>query len=190
MDSSKLLILGGVALGGFLLYNKSKKDRENSQVFVLQNSQTQPRMLSQLDSEIKPNDKELLTPKEATVYATKTIADVNSLIVKYPPLTMNQFIDNYNKVYNTNLTVGGDATLGFKFYAPKSATNTIQNTGKGLVSAIKDSIYQITEIRESEIKVQNADKVFNDMQRGYSRWKSEFATVYSDLKNYFSKVLI
>ena len=186
MDSSKLLILGGVALGGFLLYNKSKKDRENSQVFVLQNSQTQPRMLSQLDSEIKPNDKELLTPKEATVYATKTIADVNSLIVKYPPLTMNQFIDNYNKVYNTNLTVGGDATLGFKFYAPKSATNTIQNTGKGLVSAIKDSIYQITEIRESEIKVQNADKVFNDMQRGYSRWKSEFATVYSDLKNYFS----
>jgi hypothetical protein len=104
MDSSKLLIVGGVVLGGFYLLNKNKKDKENAQILVLQNTQPQSAILSQLEVESKPNGKAIVTSKEATVYATKTIAEVNSLMVKYPPLTMNQFIDNYNKVYNTNLT--------------------------------------------------------------------------------------
>jgi len=185
MDSAKLLIIGGVALGGFYLLNKNKKDKENAQILVLQNTQPQSAIVSQLEEESKPNGKAIVTPKEATVYATKTIAEVNSLMVKYPPLTMNQFIENYNKVYNTNLTVGGDAILGFKFYAPKSATNTIQNAGGGIMSAIKNSIYEITEIQQSEIRVSDANRQFEGTKMAYTRWKSDFATVYSDLKNYF-----
>jgi hypothetical protein len=203
MDSSKLLIVGGVVLGGFYLLNKNKKDKENAQILVLQNTQPQSAILSQLEVESKPNGKAIVTSKEATVYATKTIAEVNSLMVKYPPLTMNQFIDNYNKVYNTNLTVGGDAILGFKFYAPKTEMNSVvqnANASSGarfnwgaLVSAIQpnqpiqtNNPYGIVEIQQSEIRVSDANRQFEATKMAYTRWKSDFATVYSDLKNYFS----
>lgn len=39
MDSAKLLIIGGVALGGFYLLNKSKKDKEYAQALALANAQ-------------------------------------------------------------------------------------------------------------------------------------------------------
>ena len=197
MDSSRLLIVGGVVLGGFYLLNKNKKDKENAQILVLQNTEPQTPPAQNVNSQA------ILTPKEATVYATKTIAEVNSLMVKYPPLTMNQFIDNYNKVYNTNLTVGGDAILGFKFYAPKTEMNSVvqnANASSGarfnwgaLVSAIQpnqpiqtNNPYGIVEIQKSEFMASDAQRQFDATKKAYALWKSDFATVYSDLKNYFS----
>lgn len=191
MDSSKLLIVGGVVLGGFYLLNKNKKDKENAQILVLQNAQPQSAILSQLEVESKPNGKEIVTSKEATVYATKTIAEVNSLMVKYPPLTMNQFIDNYNNVYNTNLTVGGDAILGFKFYTQKqpqavSAPNSIPSKWGGIISNLQDVRALEIEKTNLEFRASDAQRQFDATKKAYALWKSDFPIVYSDLKNYFS----
>ena len=41
---------------------------------------------------------------------------------------------------------------------------------------MKDDVYLVSD----------ANRVFNAMQMGYTQWKSNFATLYSDLKDYFS----
>ena len=35
-------------------------------------------------------------------------------------------------------------------------------------------------------RVSDANRVFNAMQMGYTHWKSDFSTVYSNLKDYFT----
>jgi hypothetical protein len=192
MDSAKLLIIGGVALGGFYLLNKNKKDKEKAQILVLQNNQPQTATLSQLEVESKPNKQAIITPQEATAFATKTIAEVNSLMVKYPPLTSQQFLENYNKTYGTNLTMSGDAIIGFSFVAPNQPqvpSAPISTTSKwgGLINSVLVlNNNQATAILESDAMASNANSQFKGQQMIYTRWKSDFATVYSDLKNYYS----
>lgn len=200
MDSAKLLIIGGVVLGGIYLLDKNKKDKENAQALALANSQAQPQL--QLEVETKPtiptvNSKALLTPKEATVYATRTIADVNALIVKYPALKKDEFLKNYNSVYKTNLFLENngnitapkisqeeiDAQLMSNIQQTDSATYSGGSKWGGLVSQARALELAVTN---SEFRVSDANRVFNDTQMGYTRWKSDFSTVYSDLKNYFS----
>jgi hypothetical protein len=178
MDSAKLLIIGGVALGGFYLFNKSKKDRENAQILVLQNSQSQPQMLSQLEVESKPNGKEIVTSKEATVYATKTIAEVNSLMVKYPLFTKQQFVDNYNSSYKTDLIIDTDGNI----VAKKSTVTPPIIQGNGLQGLVN----QLVITRTLDGTASNVNNAFKGQQMIYARWKSDFSTVYSDLKNYYS----
>jgi hypothetical protein len=178
MDSAKLLIIGGVALGGFYLFNKSKKDRENSQILVLQNTQPQTATLSQLELESKPNGKEIVTPKEATVYATKTIAEVNSLMVKYPLLTKQEFVDNYNSSYKTDLIIDTDGNI----VAKKSTVTPPIIQGNGLQGLVN----QLVIIRTLDGTASNVNNTFKSQQMIYARWKSDFSTVYSDLKNYYS----
>jgi hypothetical protein len=178
MDSAKLLIIGGVALGGFYLLNKNKKDKENAQILVLQNTQPQTATLSQLELESKPNGKEIVTPQEATVYATKTIAEVNSLMVKYPPLTKQQFVDNYNSTFKTDLIIDTDGNI----VAPTSANPTPSIQGNGLQGLLN----QLEIIKTSDGTASNVNNAFKGQQMIYTRFKTDFATVYSDLKNYYS----
>jgi hypothetical protein len=198
MDSAKLLIIGGVVLGGIYLLDKNKKDKENAQALALANAQTQP----QLEADTKPtnsniNSKALLTPKEATVYATRTIADVNALIVKYPALKKDEFLKNYNSVYKTNLFLENNGNIT----APKISQEEIDAQLKSNIQQTDSATYsggikwggllsqaRVLElaVSNSEFRVSDANRVFNDTQMGYTRWKSDFPTVYSDLKNYFS----
>ena len=201
MKPTNLLIIGGaVVLGGLYLSNKSKKAKEDA--LALSNAQTQ----TNTPATQSVSTQELLTAQEATVYATKTIADVNSLLVKYPQLTMNQFIDNYNSVHKTNLAIGGDAILGFKFYAPaltlkdvasQSNSPIVQDTTSGqgwnfgaIVSNIGASLNQSRSLElsntENQFMASNANKVFNAIKITYNHWKSDFSTVYSNLKDYFT----
>jgi hypothetical protein len=186
MDSAKLLIIGGVALGGFYLLNKNKKDKENAQILVLQNNQPQTATLSQLEVESKPNKQAIITPQEATVYATKTIAEVNSLMVKYPPLTKQQFVDNYNSAFKSDLIIDTDG----KIVAPTSVNPPPPNQGNGLASIagnlVRNLEYQAYLIKEIDGRASNVNNAFKGQQMIYTRWKSDFATVYSDLKNYYS----
>jgi len=191
MDSAKLLIIGGVALGGFYLLNKNKKDKENAQILVLQNNQPQTATLSQLEIESKPNKQAIITPQQATVYATKTIAEVNSLMVKYPLLTSQQFLDNYNKTYGTNLIMSGDAIVGFAFVAPNqpqvpSAQISTPSRWGGLIKSVLALENQATVLKESDYRASDANRQFKGQQMIYTRFKSDFSTVYSDLKNYYS----
>jgi hypothetical protein len=191
MDSAKLLIIGGVALGGFYLLNKNKKDKENAQILVLQNTQPQSATLSQLELESKPDKQAIITPQEATVFATKTIAEVNSLMVKYPPLTMQQFVDNYNSIYKTNLYIdpatssilSPNAELG-KLSDAQIVANMITNNKYGGLGSLLEGNLEV--IKESNYMASMANSRFKGQQMTYTRWKSDFATVYSDLKNYYS----
>jgi hypothetical protein len=191
MKTSNLLIVSGLALVGGYFFFRKKKDKTDTQLLVLQNTQPQTATLSQLEVESKPNKQAIITPQEATVYATKTIADVNSLMVKYPPLTSQQFLDNYNKTYGTNLIMSGDAIVGFSFVSPNQPqipSAPVSTTSKwgGLINSVLVLNNQATAKLESDAMASNANSQFKGQQMAYTRWKSDFATVYSDLKNYFS----
>jgi hypothetical protein len=200
MDSAKLLIIGGVVLGGIYLLDKNKKDKENAQALALANSQAQPQLQAEFEVETKPtiqtvDSQAKLTPKEATVYATRTIADVNSLLVKYPAIKKDEFLKNYNSAYKTNLFLENNGNIT----APKvsqeeidaqNKNNVQQSTNNsggfnwgGLVSQARALELAVTN---SEFRVSDANRVFNDTQMGYTQWKSDFSTVYSNLKDYFS----
>jgi len=184
MKTSNLLIVSGLALVGGYFFFKKKKDKKNTQVLALQNTQPQTATLSQFEVESKPNKQAIITPQEATVYATKTIAEVNSLMVKYPPLTMQQVVDNYNSIYKTNLYIDPATS---SILSPKVelsdaqiVANSITNNKYGGLGSLLEG--NLEAIKKSE----NANSQFKGQQMIYARFKSDFSTVYSDLKNYYS----
>jgi hypothetical protein len=164
MKTTNLIIIGGaVVLGGLYLYNKNKKDKAESGVMDFGNGQLETFPAQTVNSQKLP-------AKEATVYALKTIADVNSLLIQFPPLKKDEFLRNYNKRYKTGLFLDNSGNIT----APKTGI-TVNDT-------------RATEIAElnSEFRVSDANRVFNSMQMGYTHWKSDFGSVYSNLKDYFS----
>jgi hypothetical protein len=187
MKTSNLLIVSGLALVGGYFFFRKKKDKTDTQLLVLQNTQPQTATLSQLEVESKPNKQAIITPQEATVYATKTIAEVNSLMVKYPPLTMQQVVDNYNSIYKTDLIIDTEG----KIVSPKNnnQTTAVSGIGGGLTSSVSgfgSILAQISMIKESDYRASDANRQFKGQQMIYTRFKSDFSTVYSDLKNYYS----
>lgn len=88
MDSAKLLIIGGVALGGFYLLNKSKKDRENTQ--SLTNAQglilANPQLQTPIVSTVLPNDNlaGFYTPAEANKKALEVVTKWVSMLDAIP----------------------------------------------------------------------------------------------------------
>ena len=187
MKTSNLLIVGGVVLVGGYLFFKKKKPKTDTQESAIAYSQALPNATLEDSSVIKTIDKQaLLTSQEATVFATKTIAEVNSLMVKYPPLTMQQFVDNYNSSYKTDLIIDTEG----KIVSPTSANTSPLIQGSGLTSIAGDLIRNLENqaygIKIDAQSASNANSQFKGQQMIYTRWKSDFATVYSDLKNYYS----
>ena len=165
MKTTNLLLIGGaVVLGGLYLYNKSKKDNAEGDVIDFGNGQLEDFPAQNLNLQKLP-------AKEATVYALKTIADVNSLLVQFPPLKKDEFLKNYNNSYRTKLFLDNSGNIT----APKTTTAILVNETRD-IEILKDDVYLVSD----------ANRVFNGMQMGYTRWKSDFGTVYSDLKDYFS----
>jgi hypothetical protein len=88
MDSSKLLIVGGVVLGGFYLLNKNKKDKENAQILVLQNTQPQtPPVQTTAPAEDLTG---FYTPAEATKKALEVVTKWISLLDAIPKEALTQ----------------------------------------------------------------------------------------------------
>jgi len=191
MKTSNLLIVGGLVLaGGFLFLRKKKPKTDTQELFkdnLIPNEPVEDISVNKISEK-----QALITPKEATVYATKTIAEVNSLMVKYPPLTAQQFLDNYNQTYGTNLIMSGDAIVGFSFVAPNqpqvpsTSISTSSRFGNVLNQVIALQNQGIRTINEEVYMASMANSRFKGQQMTYTRWKSDFATVYSDLKNYYS----
>lgn len=187
MKTSNLLIVGGVVLVGGYLFLKKKKPKKDTQESAIAYSQAVLNAPVEDSSVIKTIDKQaLLTSQEATVFATKTIAEVNSLMVKYPPLTMQQFVDNYNSSYKTDLIIDAEG----KIVSPTSANTSPPIQGSGLTSIAGDLIRNLENqaymIKEINGRASDANRQFKGQQMIYTRWKSDFATVYGDLKNYYS----
>jgi hypothetical protein len=160
MKTTNLLIIGGsVVLVGLYLSNKNKKTKAGVGVQALKDAQSQTPAL---------NTNQLLSSKEATVYATKTIADVNTLLVKYPALKKDEFIKQYNNSHGTNL-----------FLVNSGNINEPKPTSTGITSRIE-------ALLQAGSRVYDADRLFKVNQRSYTQWKSDFGTVYSNLKDYFS----
>ena len=85
MKPTNLLIIGGaVVLGGLYLSNKGKKAKEDANLQALTDAQALALANAQTQITTPESTQGLLTSKEATIYATKTIGQVNSLLVKYP----------------------------------------------------------------------------------------------------------
>lgn len=165
MEGKNLLIIGGVvALGGYYLVNKNKKEKEKAdKLEMLLASQTQANTVAPTPL-VTSN---LLSDAEAKVYATRTIAQVNSLMAKYPALTKEQFLQEYNASRRTNLILNEKGE--FAFPDPLKTLDTISATRR--VSYLLD-----------------ANSRFKDSQVTFSRWKADFATVYKDLKNYYANL--
>jgi hypothetical protein len=88
MDSSKLLIVGGVLLGGFYLLNKNKKDKENAQILVLQNTEPQtPPVQTTAPAEDLTG---FYTPAEATKKALEVVTKWISLLDAIPKEALTQ----------------------------------------------------------------------------------------------------
>lgn len=171
MEAKNLLIIGGVvALGGFYLIDKNKKAKEKEKADELA-------ML--LASQSKANKatstplvtSNLLTDAEAKVYATRTIAQVNSLIAKYPALTKQEFLVGYNAIYKTDLFVDGNGEIAF----PK-IPNTVNSNPREITL-----LYTMAGYRADDAKRQ-----FDGQQIIFSRWKTDFGTVYKNLKDYYA----
>jgi len=208
MKSTNLLIIGGaVVLGGLYLSNKSKKDKANAQALI--DSQNQALASSNAQSQTNTtatqsvNTEPLLTAQEATVYATKTIAEVNSLLVKFPAVKKDEFIKNYNSAYGTNLFIENNGSINSP--EPEQAELDSQTTtpivkdmpsggGMNWSAIVSNLAPSLTEkARNLELvkamvanRVSDANTVFNAMQMGYTHWKSDFSIVYSNLKDYFT----
>jgi hypothetical protein len=169
MEAKNILIIGGVvALGGFYLMDKNKKAKAKAdELEMLLASQAQANTATSTPL-VNSN---LLTDAEAKVYATRTIAEVNSLLTKYPALTKQEFLAQYNAVNKTNLFVDGNGEIAF----PK-----IPNTENSNPREIT-LLYAMAQFRASDAKRQ-----FDGQQITRNLWKTSFATVYKDLKDYYA----
>ena len=171
MKSTNLLIIGGaVVLGGLYLTNKNKKSKADTQALIdaqaeaLANSQLQSKPDSVVSS---VNNQSLLTPKEATIYATNTIASVNSLIEKYPIISKAEFLSQYNKRHKSNLIIDKDG-------------NIIENPSN---PNTQSAVVGMFLFKNNEI---DANKEYKYLELIYNHWKLDFSTIYSNLKDYFS----
>ena len=116
MDSSKLLIVGGVVLGGFYLYNKNKKDAENAK--ILANAQSLA--LANAQSQTPPTQTTapaedltgFYTPAEATKKALEVVTKWISLLDSIPKEALTQ--ENKN-VINRRIWAENDkqAKIGY-----------------------------------------------------------------------------
>jgi hypothetical protein len=136
MDSSKLLIVGGVVLGGFYLYNKNKKDAENAKAL----SDAQALALANAQSQTPPTQTTVpvddltgfYTPAEATKKALEVVTKWISLLDAIPKEALTQ--ENKN-VINQRIWAENDkqAKIGYdKALADAKAKNlpkfTFQDT--------------------------------------------------------------
>jgi hypothetical protein len=105
MDSSKLLIVGGVVLGGFYLFNKNKKDTENAkalldaQALALANAQSQTPPVQNLPAQTAVPVEDLTgfyTPAEATKKALEVVTKWVSLLDAIPKEVLTQ--ENKNTI--------------------------------------------------------------------------------------------
>ena len=105
MDSSKLLIVGGVVLGGFYLFNKNKKDTENAkalldaQALALANAQSQTPPVQTLPAQTAVPVEDLTgfyTPAEATKKALEVVTKWVSLLDAIPKEVLTQ--ENKNTI--------------------------------------------------------------------------------------------
>jgi outer membrane murein-binding lipoprotein Lpp len=186
MKPTNLLIIGGaVVLGGLYLSNKSKKDKANAQALIDSQNQALASSIAQSQTNTPATQsvstQALLTPKEATVYATKTIADVNSLLVKFPAVKKDEFIKNYNKAYGSNLFLENSGNIT----APTPTTAQINAEKSGTLQLNQNMALEMAK-QLVQSRVSDANRVFNTMQMVYTHWKSDFSTVYSNLKDYFT----
>lgn len=186
MKPTNLLIIGGaVVLGGLYLSNKSKKDKANAQALIDSQNQALASSIAQSQTNTPATQsvstQALLTPKEATVYATKTIADVNSLLVKFPAVKKDEFIKNYNKAYGSNLFLDNSGNIT----APTPTTAQINAEKSGNLQLNQNMALEMAK-QLVQSRVSDANRVFNTMQMVYTHWKSDFSTVYSNLKDYFT----
>ena len=176
MKTSNLLIVSGLVLaGGFLFLRKKKPKTDTQELFkdnLIPNEPVEDISVNKISEK-----QALITPQEATVYATKTIAEVNSLMVKYPPLTKQQFVDNYNSAFKTDLIINDSGNI-----VATSVTPPPPIQGNGLQGLLN----QLEIIKTSDGTASNVNNAFKGQQMIYTRFKTDFATVYSDLKNYYS----
>lgn len=157
-----VILLGSAILGGLYLTNKKAKDKAkaDADALILASALTtaQPPTTSALDSTIK--DKQaILTSEEATIFATRTIAEVSSLMLKYPLMAKEEFIADRTKDMSSKV---------------------------GFVDAIAQT-QRLEILRQQTLnETLRAEKDYQTMLAVRNTWKSQFSTVYKDLKNYFS----
>ena len=100
MNTKNLILIGGaVVLVGLYLTDKKTKDKAKADADAKVLAEALAKAKLQVNSNtntIKKNSQEILTPEEATVYATKTIAEVNSLLLKYPLVKNEKFTSKIN----------------------------------------------------------------------------------------------
>jgi hypothetical protein len=157
-------LIGGLAVVGLGLFIWDKKQKADAQKTDAQELAQQQLPTTQNTTDTKA----VLTPKEATVYVLKTIADVNSLLEKYPLMKKESFLNNWNKRNRTNLTLDSN------------------NNFVDLNSKPNGTVVSPILINESEMNIQRANKEYNALNIAYNSWKSNFSTIYSNLKDYFS----
>jgi hypothetical protein len=169
MEAKNLLIIGGVVvLAGYYLIDKNKKAKSKAnELQMLLASQAQANTVAPTPL-VTSN---LLTDAEAKVFATRTIAQVNSILTKYPALTKQEFLVGYNAIYKTDLFVDGNGEIAF----PK-IPNTVNSNPREITL-----LYSM-----AEHKVNDAKRQFNGQQIMFSHWKTDFGTVYKNLKDYYA----
>ena len=131
MDSSKLLIVGGVVLGGFYLYNKNKKDKENAQALALANSQAQPQL--QLEVETKP----IIPTQDLSGFYTTTEATKKALEV------VTKWISLLDAIPKESLTEENKNIINQRVWAEKAKQNKI-DYDKALAEAKSKNLPQFT----------------------------------------------
>jgi hypothetical protein len=129
MDSAKLLIVGGVVLGGFYLLNKNKKDKENAQILVLQNTEPQtPPVQTTATSEDLTG---FYTSTEATKKALEVVTKWISLLDNIPKEILSQ--ENKNVInQRINAEREKEARIGYdKALADAKSKNLPKFTFQG-----------------------------------------------------------
>lgn len=157
-----LIIAGAFILGGLYLTNKKSKDKAkadaDAEILALALANAQPPTTIALDSTIK-DKQSILTSEEATIFATRTIAEVSSLLLKYPLIAKEEFIAYRTKDMSSK--VGFDDSINQTIRLEILKQQTLNETLR-------------------------AEKDYQTMLAVRNTWKSQFSTVYKDLKNYFS----
>ena len=158
MDSAKLLIVGGVVLGGFYLLNKNKKDKENAQILVLQNTEPQsPPVQTTASTEDLTG---FYTPAEATKKALEVVTKWISLLDAIPKEMLSQ--ENKN-VINRRMWAENDkqAKIG---YDKALADAKLKNLPK---FTFQDAIYYTTT--EEDVRSNPSNYFVNSFKNSQGR---------------------
>lgn len=173
MDSAKLLIIGGVALGGFYLLNKNKKDKENAQSFT--NAQALALANSQLQTPtvptVVPNDNlaGFYTPAEANKKALEVVTKWVSMLDAIPKEALLE--ENKNLLREqVDLQNAFNATL-----ADTNSERLAYNYSE-----------KLAELEKSRILFKNSYVIDKTLANYVKRAKQvEFANIYDSLKQAF-----